>query len=166
LILGLAACAPAPGGDAGGSAATVTGGDFVLTITADKSVYQADEVIACEARLKYTGTEETTVYSSSPLVAFGIEGGLFDGGFAREDMLMRTAFAPGEEQTLPFQKSGGWSADDPNADYYEAFYADSALVLPPGEYTLSAVMEYATDENDVVGTQQTLIASLNITVEE
>lgn len=167
LVFGLTACTDAPEEvEETNTAATVVNDDFTLTITTDNSVYAADEEITCEALLTYTGSEETTVYSSSPLVAFGIEGGLFDGGFAREDMLMSTAFAPGEEKVLPFQKSGGWSADDPNADYFEAFYADSALVLPPGEYTLSAVMEYSTDENDVVGTQQTLIAFVNITVDE
>jgi len=167
LVFSLAACTTAPGEvEETNAAATVVDGDFTLTITTDNSVYPADEVITCEALLQYTGDEDITVYSSDPLVAFGIEGGLFDGGFARNDVLMSTAFAPGEEKVLPFQKSGGWSADDPNADYYEAFYADNTLVLPPGDYTLSAVMDYSLDADDVVGTQHTLIASVNITVEE
>ena len=37
------------------------------------------------------------------------------------------------------RKSGGFSADDPNADFYRSFFADPLVHLPAGDWTLTAV---------------------------
>jgi hypothetical protein len=99
-------------------------------------------------------------------VGFALKDGkYFDGSYAQNDVLMPTAFTKGEPARYDFVKSGGWSADDENADFYEAFFADPELILPAGEYEVSATLKYSTDPDDVLGTQQTLMVSLEITVE-
>ena len=74
----------------------------------------------------------------------------------RNDILINTTLEPNDEIKLEFQKSGGWSADDPNAKFYEEFYSEENLILPKDEYTLSVNLEYSTDENKIVETEQTL----------
>ena len=39
---------------------------------------------------------------------------------------------------VPFRKTGGFSADDPNADFYRAFFADPVLRLPAGRWQVTA----------------------------
>lgn len=144
---------------------TATDDVFALSIVADNSVYKANEAIECYALLEIIGEEPTTVLHSNPLVVFYIKGGdYFKGEYAREDSLNSTTFEPEDEKRIEFQKSGGWSGDDPNASFYEEFYADDELGLPAGEYTLGVQIEYSTDENDIVGTQKTLEAFVSITV--
>lgn len=139
---------------------------FMLSIAADNSVYQADEAIICHAILTHLGEEPITIYHSDPLAVFFIEGGPFKGEWARQDSLNRTTFEPEQEITVLFAKSGGWSADDEKAAFFETFYAEETLRLPPGDYTLSVQIAFATDENDMRGTMQTLTSSIDITVEE
>lgn len=145
---------------------TATNDEFELSIVADNSVYKADEAIMCYALLEVMGEESITVLHSDPLVVFYIEGEeYFNGDYARQDSLNRTMFVPGDEKSFGFQKSGGWSADDPNASFYEEFYADDELRLPSGEYTLGVQIEYSTDGNDMRGTRQTLEALVSIRVD-
>ena len=167
VLGGLAACADMPAEvEETTQADTVIEDNFLLTIVTDNSVYQADDEIVCYATVEYRGDEDITIYHSDPLVAFGIEGGVFDDGHFRNDVLISTTFSPGDDIRYEYQKNGGWSADDPNADFFEAFYADDTLVLPPGEYTLSVSMAYSTDDNDVRGTQHGLTASVMVKVAE
>lgn len=138
---------------------------FTLSIAADNSVYQADEEIKCHAILSYHGDEPITIYHSDPLIVFGIEDGdMFTAEYCRNDVLMTTELEPEQEITVWFAKNGGWSADDPNAAFYEAFYKEKELRLPKGEYTLSVQFRFATDEDDIVGTMQSLTTTIDITV--
>lgn len=139
--------------------------DFTLSIAADNSVYKADEAIICHAILTYIGEEPITLLHSDPLVVFYINGGIFKGGGARQDSLNRTTFEQNQEMTVDFVKSGGWSGDDPNAEFFKSFYAEDELILPKGQYTLAVQIEYSTDENDMRGTQQVLEAIISVTVD-
>ena len=40
---------------------------------------------------------------------------------------------------IQFQKSGGYSADDPNAAFYRTYFADPVLRLPAGHWKLTAI---------------------------
>ena len=144
---------------------TAVNDDFTLSIAADNSVYKANEAIICHAILTYIGEEPITLLHSDPLVVFYIEGGNFSGEWARQDSLNRTTFEQGQEMTVVYAKSGGWSGDDPNEEFYKTFYADEELRLPAGQYMLTAQIEYSTDENDMRGTQQTLEVPISVTVD-
>ena len=39
---------------------------------------------------------------------------------------------------VPFRKSGGFSEDDPNADFYRVYFADPVLRLPSGRWRIGA----------------------------
>ena len=45
---------------------------------------------------------------------------------------------PGRPLTSAITKSGGYSADDPNAAFYRAFLADPVVSLPAGDWRITA----------------------------
>lgn len=139
--------------------------DYVLTIIVKEFDDESYKPINCYATLTYTGNSPITIYHSDPLVVFGIEDDkYFDNGYTRNDLLLNTTFEPNEEVQFEFQKNGGWSADDPNASFYETFYKDKELKLPKGEYSLSANLSYSLDQNNIVKTQKNLTASVIVVV--
>ncbi len=138
---------------------------FELSITADNSEYKSDMPITCYATLKYIGTETITVYHGQPLLSFGIKDGkYFDNGYIVVEVLISTTFNPGDEIIYEFKKSGGWSQDEPYADFYEEFYTQKELFLPKGDYILSANIKYSLDKNDVLGTLNQLSTAIEIKV--
>lgn len=138
---------------------------FTLTIHADSSNYNKDTPVVCYATLKYIGSDPITVYHSDPLAVFILEDNKYfsDGGI-RQDVLINTTFEPDEEIVLEFQKNGGWSADDPNASFYEEFYNEKDLILPKGEFKLSANLQYSLDGDKVRETMQSLTTAIDIVV--
>ncbi len=147
---------------------TATNEDFTLTLTADKSVYYAGEEIYCEGTL-IPNEYPITVYGSSDLGGYSIEaltGDYFrrgEGGLVTTDELGIYTF-DGEDKVYPLSKSGGWSADNPKAPFYDAFFADKAYTLPAGTYIITLHISYSTDENDIVGTRKSLEVKYPITV--
>ncbi len=137
---------------------------FRLTIGADRGRYAADEPIEIATTLRYIGDEPATVSSSGAgLVAFGIEqlDGPVDAGWARNDDCARFDYRPGEVEAIEFQKSGGYSNDDPMADFWREFFADPELRLPTGQYRITARAEYG---DPGCGGWQTIEASIVIVV--
>ena len=119
----------------------------------------------CYATLEYVGEEDSiTIYSGDPLVYFTIQGGRFTGAYAISDVLMTTTLKKTEPVRFGFVKSGGYSADDADAAFWESWYAEPQLVLPAGGYTVSATADGFFDENDYAGTAYKLTASRKITV--
>ncbi len=138
--------APDPG-TGGGDEPRGEGSDalFALTIEAGRSRYAVDEPIGIATRLRYIGDEPVIVTSSGAgLVAFAIEqlDGPVDAGWARNDDCARFDYRPGDIEPVEFQKSGGYSNDDPMADFWRTFYAEPELRLPAGEYRITARAEY------------------------
>ncbi len=118
---------------------------FSLDIRADRGPYAADEPIEIEAALTYNGEERTTVTSSGDgLVRFGIEqlDGPVDTGPSHDESCVRHEYRPGDVEHVEFQKSGGYSNDDPMADFWREFFADPELRLPAGEYRITVWAEY------------------------
>lgn len=141
---------------------------FELTIYLDKNSYSAEETIFCYATLEYIGEEDNiTVYSSDPLVGFGIKDNkYFDGGYAVNDVLIRTSFQKGQIVKYDFTKSGGWDAEDPNAEFYEKYFTDPNLVLPAGDYEVSATINCALDESDILGSKYKQTVTVLFKVQE
>ena len=138
---------------------------FKLSIHTDKNEYTAGESVSCYATLEYVGEADSiTIYSGDPLVYFTIQGGKFTGDYAISDVLMSTTFKKNEPVRFDFAKSGGYSADDADAAFWESWYAEPELVLPAGEYTISATVDGFFDENDYAGSKYTLTAAQTISV--
>lgn len=138
---------------------------FKLSIHTDKNEYAAGEAVSCYATLEYVGEEDSLrIYSSDPLVYFTIQGGRFTGDYAVSDELMTTTFKKNEPVRFDFVKSGGYSADDADAAFWESWYAEPELMLPAGTYTISAKADGFFDEDDYAGSKYTLTAARTIFV--
>ena len=129
--------------------------NFELKIYLDKNIYSTEEIIQCYATVEYVGDEESiTIYSSDPLVGFGLKDDkYFDGGYAVSDVLKSTTFKKGEIVRFDYMKTGGWSDDDSNADFYKEFFAEKELILPVGNYEVSASIDGSFDSDDMLGTK-------------
>lgn len=139
---------------------------FELKMYIDKDMYIHDEIINCYATLEYIGEEDSiAVYSSDPLVGFSIKDDkYFDGEYAVNDVLITTTFKKGEIVRFDYVKSGGWAAEDPNAEFYKKFFSEKELILPIGKYEISTMIACSLDENDILGSQYKKFVSANITV--
>ncbi len=141
---------------------------FELRLYLDKGTYSTEENIFCYATLEYIGEEDSiTVYSSDPLVGFGIKDDkYFDGGYAVNDILIQTSFQKGQIIRYDFTKSGGWDADHPYAKFYESYYSNPNLILPAGDYKVSATVNCSLDENNIQGTRYRQTVTANFKVQE
>ena len=59
-------------------------------------------------------------------------------GAGGTDDCVKREFAKGIATPIPFGKSGGWGAEDPDAAFYEAFFRDPQLHLSPGRWRILA----------------------------
>jgi hypothetical protein len=171
LVLALAALAAGSSACAAliGSQRTDVANDsvFELRIHIDKDEYTAWEAVPCYATLEYVGgADSITINSSDPLVYFTVKGSVFKGDYAVNDVLVATTFAKGEPVRFEFAKSGGYSENDRNAEFWKSWFADPELKLPAGDYTISATLSGRFEGSDVSGPAYTLTASQRITVTE
>ena len=141
---------------------------FELSLYLDKGTYSTEENIFCYATLEYIGEEDSiTVYSSDPLVGFGIKDDkYFDGDYAVNDILIQTSFQKGQIIRYDFTKSGGWGADHPFAKFYESYYTNPNLILPAGDYKVSATFNCALDQDNMQGTSYRQTVTANFKVQE
>lgn len=139
---------------------------FELRMYIDKDTYTHDEVINCYATLEYIGEEDSiTVYSADPLVGFALKDDkYFDGGYAAQDQLITTTIKKGEIVRFDYAKSGGWTGEDPNADFYQKFYSEKELILPVGKYEISATIACSLDVNNMLGSEYKKSVSAYVTV--
>ena len=140
---------------------------FELKLYADKDTYTADEEIHIRATLEYKGPADTvTVWHGLPYIGFWIsDGGDFETGGATLTVLTSTELEKGMLYEFPYKKSGGYSENDPDADFWRAFYAEDALKLPTGTYTVSVSGAFHVSEQMRPGEEGPSCA-LQITVTE
>jgi hypothetical protein len=140
--------------------------NFELKLYVGKYGYREEEAIDCYATLEYIGEEDSiTIYHGQPLVGFGLKDErYFDGGYTVLDELITTTLKKGEVVRFDYEKSGGWSADDPNAKFYEDFYTEEALKLPSGEYELSTAIDCSFNESNMIASRYSNSAAVMITV--
>lgn len=164
LLLVAATCGAAPGPlpvqvtdiDAG----------FRLTISTARTVYRSDEPIEVGATLTYIGPEGVAQVtgSGSGVVHFRLEH--LDGPLDMAPVITadcaRHRFVRGVPQQVPFQKSGGWSADDPNAAFWKAYFDDPLFRLPSGRWRVIAQAAFVVPECG--GEGQLLEAPLDLVV--
>lgn len=116
---------------------------FALELRLADNVVDAGQPIDLAATLTWEGPAgEVTVWGSgSGPVMFNLK--QLDGELAMEAVQTAdcspTVIARGAPVVMPYRKSGGWSADDPNADFYRTFFADPVLRLPAGRWRAAAV---------------------------
>jgi len=147
--------------------ASHTSNDFVLSLFADQRIYKETDTIQIWATLEYIGDyDEITIWHGIPSIIFTItDGNTFNMGGAVVEVLVETVLQRGEVYRFEFQKSGGWSADDPDADFWRNFFAQDDLRLPAGEYTIAVIGGFSLTER-MMDSPSGLRAELNISVVE
>ena len=116
---------------------------FRLTLEADQDRYRAGQEIDVVATLTYLGPADAIVArgpSNPGLIGFAVES---DDPRIRITPAFTTDCGPhemvrGTAVDYPFEKSGGYSPDEPLAPFYEAYFDSAELRLPAGTWTISA----------------------------
>jgi len=119
---------------------------FRVRIRAEPATYRSGEPIHVQAWLAYLGPKdrETIVGSGSGLVGFSweqLDGQRRQGGAATADCRPYSI-----ERAIPiavrFTKSGGFTAEDPDAPYWRQYFADPVFRLLPGHYRIHAQADF------------------------
>jgi hypothetical protein len=163
--LALAGCDMLPGG--AGPVARDADRSFELLLRVGSTRYTANQPIDVSATLSYVGPEAgvDVVGSGSGLISFSakqLDGRLQMGGAQTSDC-KRYRLDRGRPLEVPYVKSGGWSADDPDAVFYVAFFNDPVFRLPRGRWQISATSDFYVGE--CAGPSHTIGAEVTIVVE-
>lgn len=116
----------------------------MLEVLVATARYEPNEPIEAQATLRYLGPEGRIDISGSGdgPIFFRLDEitGPRDMGPAWSDDCASHTIAG--QVTRPFAKAGGWSADDPNAEFYRAFFADPLFRLPAGRWRIVALADF------------------------
>ncbi len=124
--------------------------NFLVKTYIDKLDFEEGEEIKLYSTLEYIGEKDSIeIWSGEPYFHHMIyrDQEVLSGG-ATLDILQKTEFKKGKIYTLDFSKSGGYSEDDPDADFWKDFFNEEALRLPKGTYTLMGTTNFALDEEE------------------
>ena len=147
--------------------ASVTNGDYRLTVTSPRWRWGSSEPITVTATLEYLGSAPSVILSGSGagLIGFGVA--QLDG-----DLHMEPAFTsdcapheitPTAPITTPFTKSGGYSPDDPRAAFWEYWFSYPELDLPNGQWQITASATFDVG-SDCTATPIQMSVPINLTV--
>lgn len=139
---------------------------FELNLYTDKQTYKTTDKIKIWATLKYTGNDnQIKILHSNPYISFTItDGKKFETGGIFDDILTSTILVKDKLYKYDYVKSGGYSADDPNVDYWKKFYQEKDLYLPEGEYIIKVGGAFSLTE-DTEKSKSNLIKEVKIKVE-
>lgn len=141
---------------------------FLLTISAPHQVWGAGQPIEVSSRFSYLGAGATKVWGAAP------------GPHVRFDVVELTGHRKmhaGWRQgcaswlmtqlpiTTPFNKSGGWTDEDPDAAFYRQYFADPEFRLPAGRWQITATAPFSLGPDTCGGPNVDLRASLTLTVQ-
>lgn len=140
--------------------------NFELTLYLDSTTYTEKDLITCYATVEYIGDEDSiTVYSSDPIVSFTLKDDqYFNGESIVHTILIPITYEKGKSVQYNYIKSGGWSEDDPNAGFYRRFYSNPELLLPAGNYEISATIACSSDINNIPESEFQKNVTVSITV--
>jgi hypothetical protein len=114
---------------------------FLLTLTLPTNTFASAEPIDLEATFTWEGaaaTKKVWASAAGPLLftARQLDGPREIGG-ASDAACAIHEFKRGVPERSGYQKSGGYSATDPDIEFYKAFFADPQFRLPPGQWRIS-----------------------------
>lgn len=138
---------------------------FEMKLFSDKQTYKTTDSILIWATLEYGGDGDTVkIWHGEPYISFSITDGKdFNVDGIVLIYLTSTFLQKGIIYRFEYQKSGGFDANSPDADYWESFYSEKELRLPEGEYTISVRGEFSLTEN-VTDSPSNLLCELPIKV--
>jgi hypothetical protein len=178
IVLAVAACGgPAPSGtpaqtdeatlEATTAVAHATDieGRFVLTFELPRATFTSTDAITATATLGTTDGRDAGIVASGggPLgFSFTEIGGTRQMGFGMTDDCVRYTIGAQAPITSGIRRSGGWGSGDPNAAFYQQFFADPEVHLPAGTWDIAAVAVFA--EATCGGIQRNLSATIRVTI--
>ena len=118
---------------------------FVLTLNSDRHVYSTTDAINIWAALEYTGSRRgTKIWHDCPFMIFSISGGdgIWFGGIFfgfRFHCQATSVLERGRVYHFDYQKGGIMFPEDPGIEYWNHFFDEGELLLPPGEYTITVL---------------------------
>ena len=123
--------------------------NFKIILYSEKDSYSDTEEVDIWATIEYIGSEDTIdIYSGEPYAGFYVESeGVEFISFMRLNLLKTTTLKKGVVYEFPLQKSGGFSEDDEDADFWREFYTEERMLFPIGEYQLTFSTDFYTDES-------------------
>jgi hypothetical protein len=149
------------------AAGEVTQDGVTLAVTAEPAVVAVGEPIEVEAVLTHDRPEPLLLSGSgSGIVFFSVtrlDDGLTSGLPVSTGDCGRHTLPAGEPTVVPFTKSGGFSPDDPNADFLDIYFSEPSLTLPPGTWRIDITTQGNIGEG-CTGPQLDLALSLIVTV--
>jgi hypothetical protein len=142
---------------------------YKLKIAAEQDRYRAGQLIdGIVAELVNIAAPDPAALTGSGggLVGFAIER---DSPHLRVDPVWTMDCVPyslprDQALTYAFSKSGGYAPEDPNADFFRAYFASRQLRLPAGRWTITAIANF-NEGTDCRGPLHNLSASISLTVE-
>ena len=141
---------------------------FLLTISSPRQTWAAGEPIEVSAALSYLGPAATQVWGPGPGGHIGFDLVELNGRRklqAAWHLACQSWLMTRNPITTAFRKSGGWSADDPDVDWYEAFLADPEFRLPAGRWRVTATAPFSLGPDACGGPSVDLRASVTLIVE-
>ncbi len=141
-------------------------GDFELTITTDRATYQETDVIEATASLMYRGSaDHIQIFDSGYPIGFGIEqlGGTLAVKPGGRQPCRTQTLDRGKPMTVPFRKSGAYSAEGPDIRFKAAYFANPLLQLPAGKWRIYAVASFS--EGQCGGTEHSIEAGVTVEVQ-
>jgi DNA-directed RNA polymerase specialized sigma24 family protein len=149
--------------------ATDAGGDFRLDFMVEQDRYRAGQPILADAVLTYLGDEPSVQVrgSGTGIVGFRLHqlDGLMDPGGASTTDCVRYEVSSEQPMWVEFGKSGSFDGDDPNIAFYEAYFEDHLLRLPPGRWEMVAWAGGSIGDDCGDGDPLSLEARIEIAVE-
>lgn len=172
MLVAVASCTSAPSPSEGGPSlgepiAETSVGGFTLTLAADEAQVRAGDEIGVTATLGHDRDHDIALSGSGSGIVFfsvtRVEDGLTSGPPVHTDDCARHVLPAGPPLTIEFSKSGGYAAEDPNADFMEIYFREPVLTLPAGTWRIDAVT-YAWIGEGCTGEPLELAASVEVVV--
>lgn len=123
--------------------------NFIIILYSDKDSYSETEEVNIWGTIQYIGSKNSIdIYSGIPFAGFDVEsdGVQFISNFVLT-VLKTTTLEKGEVYEFPLHKSGGFSEDAEDADFWRDFYMEERMLFPVGEYQLIFSTGFRTDDD-------------------
>jgi hypothetical protein len=142
-------------------------GRFRLTFVLPRTTWSADEAIEGEAVLALIDDElaELGVAGNGPIeFIFKEVGGSREIGPAWDTVCDSARLAAASPIVRSIRKSGGYGDDQPDADFYRAFFADPLVRLPAGDWDITAVAEFMDGPDCASADQHSMRATVRVQI--
>ena len=152
------------------STATTVDGPFEVNFALSQSRYTESDQITGTAMLSIRGGPDAKIWASGqgPFAYSFVE---VNGSRRMEAVYPGDCAAftirPQVPLTSALAKSGGWTAEDPNAAFYEGFFADPSIHLPAGTWDIKAQAlfnEASPNEGECRGRQRNIITTVQVEI--